>query len=280
MAETNTVKTWEGVIKNRLHAHEAKAKALRAAIEAGVIEFNRHKDTLLATLRDEYCRGLRSVPVDADRSAWLRLGLLAHQYLSEELMMREFRKPAWKRTSRQKRLRDIAKILERAQDMISEALKSEVGNELLYSWRLRTVSKHPPDDPWPTASELGDELGQMFAGLAIVATAARRAADKMSPARPGKPAILPRDCIRSLGDIYRDFTGQAPGTGTGPFYRFVMQFRAALDPSYKTTDGSGKREDGSLVDAIKLALGKRRERPKRRKQAKRRALLRYAGQEK
>jgi hypothetical protein len=92
----------------------------------------------------------------------------------------------------------------------------------------------------------------VFTGLATLATAARRAADDVSTARPGRPAILPRDFIRSLGDVYHEFTGQEPGTGTGPFYRFVVQYRAALDPSYKSTDKSGKRLDESLVDAIKL----------------------------
>jgi hypothetical protein len=89
-------------------------------------------------LRDEYCRGLKSVRIDADGTkpafdadgAWRDLGLLAGKYFSDESLMREFMRPAWKGTNRKKRLHNIAGALEQAQDMISEALKSELGNEL------------------------------------------------------------------------------------------------------------------------------------------------------
>jgi hypothetical protein len=86
--------------------------------------------------------------------------------------------------------------------------------------------------------------------LGALESAAARAADDVSNWRSGKRAILPWGCIRALADIYQKFTGRTPGTGIGPFYRFVVQFRAALDPSYETTDENGeKRVDESIVDS-------------------------------
>ena len=275
MAKTNTVKTWSDVVKQNRRGREARVKAMLAATEAGVVKFNRQRDTLLSILRDQYCRGLKFGRIgaagakpafDAD-SPWRGLSLLADKYFSQEWLMREFMKLAWKATNRKKRLRDIAEVLERAQDMISETHKGDLSHELFFRWCREKIGSRPLDDSTMlTTSDLEDELGQVFAGLGILATAARRAASEVSPARPGKPAILPRDCIRSLGDIYRESTGQEPRSGHGGFYRFVVQFRAALDPTYRVTDESGTHVDESLVDAVKLALGKRSERPKRRKQ--------------
>ena len=75
----------------------------------------------------------------------------------------------------------------------------------------------------------------------------------------GPTPSLSESYIRALRDEYEHSTGRRAGRGVGPFLRFVMQFRAALDPSYQTTDESGdERVDESMRDAIKHALRKPR----------------------
>jgi hypothetical protein len=86
-----------------------------------------------------------------------------------------------------------------------------------------------------------------------------RAALDVPSRQPGPSPSLPESFIRALRDEYEHRTGRPAGRGVGPFLRFVMRFRAALDPSYKTTGESGDaRVDESMLDAIKHALRKPR----------------------
>ena len=97
----------------------------------------------------------------------------------------------------------------------------------------------------------------MVAHLKDYQAAVLRAALDVPTRLPGPSPTLPESYIRALRDEYEHGTRRPAGRGVGPFLRFVMRFRAALDPSYKTTDGSGdERVDESMVDAIKHALRK------------------------
>jgi hypothetical protein len=171
----------------------------------------------------------------------------------------------------------------KARAMADRAMQDDVGDDLYSAWCRANVRYDPDFDPEPpvTLVRISDEFEKVVASLSTLEAAAARAADEVLPGRGGKPAILPVGYIRTLAEIYRESTGREPGTGRAPFTRFVMQFRAALNPSYKTTDETGgERADETMVDAIKLALGKRRKRPKRSNQPKRRPLIPYSGQRK
>jgi hypothetical protein len=122
------------VIENEHQEHAATA--LLAEIKTGLADFGRHKDELLSDLRDEYDHRLKSVPVDGDRTkqlpfdtdkAWRHLESLVSHYLHREWLKQRVTKPA----DRLAQLRDIAKVLERARDTISEAIQSDAGNDLI-----------------------------------------------------------------------------------------------------------------------------------------------------
>ncbi len=95
----------------------------------------------------------------------------------------------------------------------------------------------------------------MVASLGDFHAAVLRAIKDVRTTGPGPAAILPLTYIGALADAYLELTGRKPGAGVGPFTRFVMLFRAALNPSYNITDESGdKRVDESMIEAIKKAL--------------------------
>jgi hypothetical protein len=64
--EPKTVTIWDGAITYERPEYDAETKTLLAAIETSLAKFGRHKDALLAILRDGHERGLKSAPVDAD----------------------------------------------------------------------------------------------------------------------------------------------------------------------------------------------------------------------
>jgi hypothetical protein len=103
------------------------------------------------------------------------------------------------------------------------------------------------------------DLKQIVTSLKDYQAGVLRAAVDIPSRLPGPSPSLPESYIRALRDAYEDSTGRPAGRGAGPFLRFVMRFRAALNPSYKTTDASGhQRVDESMLDAIKHALRKPR----------------------
>ena len=91
-------------------------------------------------------------------------------------------------------------------------------------------------------AEIG--LTQIVNSLGDYRAAVLRAADDVPAAGSGKPAILPKDYFHALAEVYRTSTGREPGAGPGPFSKFVMTFRTALD-RHKSVDND------SLIEAIK-----------------------------
>jgi hypothetical protein len=221
-------------------------------IETGSAKFGRHKEALLAILRDEYKRGLKSAPVDADgaepmpfdtdRAAWHSLESLAYQYFHRERVKQKAAKPA----DRQARLRDIAKVLERARDMIRETMQSDFGGDLISGWWEGTSEYAEAEGRFVDLLYIEREFEKVVTSLAALETAAIRAADGV-PTRRGRPkgtAILPRDYIEALAALYRDTTGSKPGAGDGAFAKFVMKFLTALGRNI---------EYASVIDAIQDA---------------------------
>ncbi len=251
--EPKTVTIWDGAITYERPEYDAETKALLEAIETGLAEFGRHKDALLAILRDGHERGLKSVPVDADGTkpmpfdadrAWrLHLEGLASQYFHWEWVKQEVTKPA----DRQAQLRDIAKVLQRARGVISGAIQSDVADDLISGWWEGTSEYAEAKGHFVDLLYIQREFEKVVTSLATLETAAIRAADNV-PTRRGRPkgtAIMPRNFIEALAAVYRDATGSKPGAGDGAFAKFVMEFLTAL--------GRRNIEYESVIDAIKDA---------------------------
>lgn len=251
--EPKTVTIWDGAISYERSEYDAETKALLVAIETGLAEFGRHKDALLAILRDGYERGLKSAPVDtdgaksmpfdADRAWRLHLEGLAHQYFHREWVKQEVTKPA----VRQAQLREIARVLERARDMISEVTQSDVGNDLISGWWEGTSEYAEAEGRFVDLLYIQREFEKVVISLSALETAATRAADGVSTrrGRPKGTAIMPQDYIEALAAVYRNTTGSRPGAGDGPFAKFVMEFLTAL--------GRHNIQYESVIDAIKDA---------------------------
>jgi hypothetical protein len=239
------VEIWDGILS------EEPAPPVKKAVEAHLATFGQHKDTLLDHLRK--CKRDESEPFDADK-CWRRLARLAQVYFLQQAMT-----PPGERVAR---LRNLAEVLYRARILAKKAAQDDLGCDDLLRTLFRGTRPRDSggrivrDDDGSLRVVYFAEIGlkQMVASLDTYRAAVLRAADDVPVAGPGKPAILPADYIHALADVYRASTGGEPGSGHGPFSRFVMKFRAALDPSYKTIDENGdERVDESLIEAIKAA---------------------------
>jgi hypothetical protein len=233
------------------------------AEKTGLAEFKQHKKALLDMLRDVHKLGPKSKPFDEDK-AWRSLTGLAGFYFRQGSVKQESMPAA----DRVKRLRDIIEVLERARDLISEAMQSDVGGDLYSAWceanacfREDSEDLEPPLTPVrinvfdPVRTKR--EFDKAFANLATLEAAASRAAVDIPPTKRGRRAILPRDEIWNLAALYRDSTGSIPGAGEGPFAEFVVEVLTAQG-RYNDDEDKGKRATGaikheSVVDVIKDA---------------------------
>ena len=181
--------------------HDVETKAPRAAAETGLTEFRRHKDVLLAILRDGYERCHKSAPVDADGTkskpfdadgAWRSLEFIASQYFHREWVKQEVTKLA----DRRARLRDIAKALEQARDMISEATQSDVGDDLISGWWEGTSEYAEAEERFVDLLYIKREFEKAVASLATLKTGAMRAADDV-PTKLGDPKE-PQFCLVTI----------------------------------------------------------------------------------
>jgi hypothetical protein len=167
---------------------------------------------------------------------------------------------------REAELRKLAEALGRVSRIAEKARQDNVGSELVSHWIDGILPREPrgqiiPNEDGSFRVDIFPELDfkQMVARLKDYQAGVLRAALDVPSRLPGPSASLPESYIRALRDDYEHGTGRPAGRGVGPFLRFVMRFRAALDPSYKTTDESGdERVDESMLDAIKHALRKPR----------------------
>jgi hypothetical protein len=269
---SENVTIWDGILDEGPKP-DAGIEAVKTAVEARLAEFNHCVESLLDHLRT-VSGNHRSF--DQEKVRW-RLTRLAQAYF-----LRQVRTPI---TARVAGLRKLAEALNRARDLAENARQDHIGSDLFSEW-----FDGPPRDPRGTVVRDDDgslrvvyfpeiDFKQMVASLSDFQAAVLRAAEDMmvplwprsshrrkimakqtSPRlilrmRSGPAASLPELFIGGLADAYQELTGRKPGTGTGPFYRFVMEFRAALDPSYKSKDEKGDwRVDESMIEAIKIAL--------------------------
>jgi hypothetical protein len=228
------IEIWDGILS------EEPAPAVKKAVERRLAAFDQHKDALLGCLRP---RGPGSQIFDAN-ACWCHLTRLALLYFLQQLMA-----PPGERAAR---LRKLAEVLDRARALAKKAAQDDLGCDDLLSALFRGRLPRDPggtlvrDEGGSLRVEYFAEIGltQIVNSLGDYRAAVLRAADDVPAAGSGKPAILPKDYFHALAEVYRTSTGREPGAGPGPFSKFVMTFRTALD-RHKSVDND------SLIEAIK-----------------------------
>ncbi len=277
-------KIWEGILDVELAA-DARIAAIKAAVQSKLIEFEKHIDFLLDHVRTVSC--MVSVPGAArpikkplnEAHARQRLLRLAQAYF--------WRQEITPAADRAARFRELAQALGKARDLAELARQDHVGSDLFAAW-FDGLPRDPrgqlvrDDDGSLRAVHFPDiDVAAIVASLDGFQTAALRAAKDVPTTQRGMAAALPPLFIRALADAFQELTLLEARSGRGPFYQLVIKFRTALDPSYKiiyeSRDGC---VDESMIDAIKLALGKRRRRKRRKQPTRQRRLIPYAGQRK
>jgi hypothetical protein len=234
-------KLWGGTKEYNEPAHDPKTEAVKVAIEVSLTAFDRHQEALLTILRNDYERGSRAEPFDADRS-WRDLTFLARAYFWKATVKQELM-PAAELVAR---LRELEKAFGNARALADKAMQDDVGSALCSSWWEGTSEYAEAEGRFVDLLYIKREFKKAVTSLAALETAAIRAAGDV-PKRPGRPkgnAILPWDFIEALAALYRDTTDSKPGAGDGPFAKFVMKFLSALGRYI---------EDESVIDAIKDA---------------------------
>ena len=205
-----------------------RAKAVKAAIEARLLEFDQHKGLLLNILRDAHNH--KSEPFNEDKW-WHHLTSLAHTHYWQTRVKQETMPAA----DREARLRELAKALGKARSMTDKAMQDDVSNDLFSAWWEGTdepLSVVRDDNGSIVLVRTAEELfKEAVADLAALETAALRAASEAHERtrhRGRRRWTVPPDCINALWVLYRGSTGVEPGAGHGPFVRFVCAFLAAI----------------------------------------------------
>lgn len=236
------IKVWGGIVEYGEPTPNARAEAIKAAIDANSSAFEQHKEKLLAVLRDVHKRGgPRSEPFDPDKT-WRQLTSIAQLYFWRG-RLRQDTMPAADRT---KRLRELAKALGRARRLADKAMQDEVKAALFSAWHHPNVRYDVvPDGPLALV-RVEDEFDKVVAGLSALEAVARRAADDVGTkaGRPKGTGALQKDDIEGIAAVYRDSTGSMPGSGDGPFAKFVIEVLTAMGRHLAYE---------SVIDAIKDA---------------------------
>ena len=143
---------------------------------------------------------------------------------------------------RAKLLRQLGNTLRDARRKADEAMKTVRGH-----WFVEWAEANGnPDFTHPIIVRYEEEFDKTVAGLAVLETAAFRAAEtvRKKRGRPGGTTVLPHDVIIALESAYRDITKGNAGAGRGPFSQFVTKFLTAL---------GRECPEQSVIEAIKDA---------------------------
>jgi hypothetical protein len=221
------IKLWDGIIEYDEPVPDPKTEAVKAAIEARLVEFDHHKGALLTILRDVHNQSAKSEPFDEHKS-WFRLTSLASTYYWKARVKQEVMPVA----DREARLRELEKALGKARAMVDEAMENDVGDALCSSWWEGTSEYAEAEGRFVDLLYIEREFKTVVTSLATLETAALRAASEAHEKRAGhsgprRRTMLP-DYIEPLAAVYRSSTGAMPGAGYGPFVRFICAFLAAI----------------------------------------------------
>jgi hypothetical protein len=219
---------WDGIIKYDEPTPSAQTERIHSAIDVGLGRFEQHKTTLITLLSDAHDGRLK---FDEPKS-WSCLTSLAHSFFWQARLKLETM-PA---VSRKSRLDELARALTRSRFLVDAATRDQIGDDLFSSWCEGTheplVSLVRNDYGSLTAVRGPEEMfKKAVVSLAALETAALHAANQVK--RPGRgrrtgTTVLPVGYIEALATLYRETTGSKPGTGSGPFVRFVSAFLAAV----------------------------------------------------
>ena len=172
-------------------APSAKEKAVEAETAARKTNFERHKKELLDLLRKVYERERNTKPFDT-HGAWRHLRILAHLYFRSEaeVSQEQAMMPAGDRV---KLLRRLGNALRDARCTADEAMETVRGRWFVV-W---AEANGNPDFLDPIIDRFGEEFDKRVAGLAVLETAAFRAAETVrgKSGRPPGTAVLPHDFI-------------------------------------------------------------------------------------
>jgi hypothetical protein len=164
------IKLWDGLEVYET-VPDGRTDAVKAAIEVGLTAFDRHQEALLTILRNDYERGPRAEPFDANRS-WRGLTSLAGTYLWEGRAKKELM-PAAEQVAR---LRELEKIFGKARVMADKAMQDDVGAALCTSWWEGTSEYAEAGGRFVDLLYIDREFEPVVASLAALETAAIRAA--------------------------------------------------------------------------------------------------------
>jgi hypothetical protein len=190
--------------------------------------FEQHKTKLITSLRDAHDGRLKF----DEPKAWSSLTSLAHSFFWQARLKLETM-PA---VSRKSRLDGLARALKRSRIIVDAAMQDQVGDDLYASWCEGTneplVSVVRNDYGSLTAVRGPEEMfKKAVVSLAALEAAALHAASQVKRAGRGRrtgTTVLPVGYIEALATLYCETTGSKPGTGLGPFVRFVSAFLAAV----------------------------------------------------
>jgi hypothetical protein len=234
------VELWDGIISYTEPAPSARMEAFRAAIDAGLLRFEHHKEALLDILRGARNPKTKSEPFEEDKW-WLRLTNLAGTYFWEE-KQREMMPSG----DRAKRLLILAKALEKARSLTDAAMEDEVGDDLFSAWQ-KEISDPPVsvilnhNGALTLIQNAEERFKKEVAGLAALGIAAQKAADAARRERVGGgrargTSALPPGYILTLADFYRKSTAIEPGAGDGLFAKFARAFLDAVGKKDRITE--------------------------------------------
>jgi hypothetical protein len=191
--------------------NEEPTAAVQKAVEAGLVEFEKHKKTLLDHLSKN-----RRAPWLCDDEQWsLRLTRLAKIYY-----LCQATRPA---AQRKADLRKLAETLGQVCTFAEKVRQDSVGSELVSQFFEGILRRDPPSQIVPDGesfrvvyfSEI--DLKEMVASLDSYRAAVLRAADDVPSTLPGPSPSLPLSYIRTLAGVYQEATRRRAGRGVGPF---------------------------------------------------------------
>ena len=237
----DSVKLWDGIISYDELVSSARTQAVRAAIDAGLLKFEHHKEVLLTILRDAHNDGPKSECFDEGRT-WFHLTNLADTYHWETRVKQETMPSG----DRAKRLLILAKALGKARSLTDKAMRDDVGDDLFSAWQ-KEISEPPvsvirnDDGSLALLQNAEERFKKELAGLAALEIAAQKAADtarreRVGGGRPRGTSALPPGYILTLADFYRKSTATEAAIDDGPFARFVRAFLDAVGQDDRITE--------------------------------------------
>jgi hypothetical protein len=211
--------------------------------------FARHKEELIAMLREEYEREGKAQSFNEER-AWYDLEGAALVYLHHEAAVNE-RRSAAPASERVEKLLRFGNALREAHQ-VADKVMPVVRGHLFVEW---CEANGNPDFTDPIITKYETAFDNLVAGLPALEKAAFRAAEdaRKGPGALAGTSILPHHVILQLESTYREIAKRKAGAGAGPFANFVIKFLNALGRNLA---------HGSVVDAIKDAKKWEKSNPK------------------